>query len=155
MIWEKAQGTLIRQWRTKARKNTSALNISYHIKLFGLTWGLSTAIYPNQRNTAAEPSKERRKQRKLRPLADDKIGETFHEDLDEILKYTLSRDLHKKLSSLPTIVFVVSQEHYRTINTKGGKGEESPVNPIDSSKKYTRRTDINKTTKQYRKANEE
>ena len=66
--------------------------------------------------------------------------ETFGED-------TLTGEVHKKFSSMSTIVYAVGQERFGTMKTKE---EASPVNPIDARKRYRDklRTEIDSLTKQ-------
>ena len=68
--------------------------------------------YPNQRRTPVEPSSDSRKQQIQWPPSDDKRWESFDEDLDKILGSTLMGDVHKKLSSLSTMVYTVGQERF-------------------------------------------
>ena len=69
---------------------------------------------PIQRNTAAEPSTYSRKPRIQWLPSDDKGWETFDED-------TLTGYVHRKFSSLSTIVYAVGQECFGTVKTKEDK----------------------------------
>ena len=49
---------------------------------------------------------------------------------------TLTEDVHKKLSSIATIRYAVGKECLEQLRPRRTWKEESPVHPIDASKRY-------------------
>ncbi|CAC5393570.1 unnamed protein product [Mytilus coruscus] len=128
-----AQLTLMRRRRTTARKHTTVLRTSYLMMLLRSTLSFEEEQgNQNQQRSATVPSTDSRKQKKQWPPTDDRRWEIFDKDLDKILGNTLTGDVHRKISSLSTIMYAVGQERFGVSNTKTREG-------IQGTTKHNRR----------------
>ena len=146
---------LIRQRRTTARMNTTVLRISYLLKLLRSAPRKSKVIQTSEEHQLSLQVTSRKQQIQW-PPSDDKRWESFDENLDKILGSTLMGDVHRKLSSLSTIVYAVGQERFGLVKTRDGKEADIINKPNQRQLEIQKlRTEINSINKQYRKARNE